>query len=83
MGVRAKMARVRRLVLLLAAAAAAIAIADYLAWRTSHHGLGATAAASGLLDAMPDMEARLRRETEPARAATLIAWGLLDLHRSL
>lgn len=79
MGAGAKMPRVRLLVLMVAAAAAALSVADYLAWRTSHHGLGATAAASGLLEAMPDMEARLRRETEPARAATLVAWGLLDL----
>ena len=64
---------------MVALVAAAVSVADYLAWRANYHGLASLAASSGLLDAMPDMSYRLPRETEPARAQTLVAWGLLDL----
>ncbi|MFQ5349075.1 MAG: hypothetical protein ACE5EG_01385 [Thermoanaerobaculia bacterium] len=69
----------KRIVYLLAALAAALSVADYLAHRASHRQLTATAEETGLFEVLPSLPTQLRRETEPARAATLVAWALLDL----
>ena len=71
------MSSVRKIVLVTAAALAALSVAEYLAWRASHRRLTVLAADAGLTQALPQLEIELRRQTIPARAATLLAWQLL------
>ena len=71
-----------RKVALVSAAALAVAglsVADYLAWRASHHRLLDLAEQSGLSRRLPEVPHQLRREMVPARAATYVAWSLLEL----
>jgi tetratricopeptide (TPR) repeat protein len=73
------MLAVKTIVPLLVAVAAVLSITDYLAWRADHARLVALATESGLLLHQPEVETELRRETVSARAATKLAWSLLDL----
>jgi tetratricopeptide (TPR) repeat protein len=69
----------RRAILAGIVVVAALSVADYLAWRTSHTRLVGLAGSSGLTRLRPEIVGQLRQRVLPTRAATALAWNLLDL----